>query len=266
MEFLQVGELLTKAAETVLPPLFGLAAALFIFRLLDPAAFARLAAGFKRLIVHHHRLRSAREGLEPYGLGWLVPFFTLITFAAVVLTTHYFLALAGDRLPPQVNRDDAYLVPPTIDQSDRLLLVRKYPGADSYQAAYDLSVKAWDLAGKDSLDSSIDYYRRMMRMAKYLAIVALLASIFGLRRAGARVTTLARLLAVLVACAALWAAGLGCYVDGMGNAYQRRWREIRNTLRVEGYSREVPPPTAAELKKMEDGRIRPWWNISLRED
>jgi hypothetical protein len=184
----------------------------------------------------------------------------------VVLTTHYFLALAGDQIPPQVNRDDEYLIPPAIDHSDRLLLLRKYPGADSYTAAYDLAVKARDLAGKDSLDSSIDYYRRMMRMAKYLAIVAVLAWIFGLRRPGARAATLARLPAVLVACAALWALGLCFYLNSMANAYQRRWREIRNTLRVEAYAREVPPPTAAELKKMQDERIRPWWNIALREN
>ena len=266
MEFLQVGELLTHVAKLVLPPLFGLAATLFIFWVLNPAAFGRLAAWGQKAGAHHHRLRSAREALEPYGLGWLVPFGILFASVSLILTAHYGLALAGDSLPPQVNRDDARLIPPRIDRGDRLLLLRKYPGAESYEGAYDLAVKAWDLAGKDSFDDSADYYRRMMRMAKYLAIAGVLAWIFGRRRPGARAAALGRLLLVLIACAALWAAGLHLYLGRMEKSYDQRWRAIRNTLRVEGYSREVPPPTAAELRKMQDEPVRPWWNISLHDD
>lgn len=266
MEFLQVGELLTKIAELVLPPLFGIAAAFFIVRLLNPAAFGRAAAVSRRGLAHHHRLRSAREALEAYGLEWLVPFAIIITFIAAVLVGYGLLAWLGGELPPQIVRDDIHLIPPTIDRPDRLLLIRKYPGAENYKVAYDLAVKAWDLAGKRVADDAVGYYLRIMRMAKYLAIVALLTWIFGRGRPGARGAALARLLGVLLACAALWGFGAATYVHEMERFYTSRWHEIRNTLRVEGYSRPFAPPSAAELGKMADEAPQNWWSISWRDD
>jgi hypothetical protein len=266
MEILQAGQLLTTAAGWVLPPAFGVIAALWIFRFINRAVFARLEASGKRALLYHHRLRNARETLELYGLGWIVPFSLILVFVALVFAGHGILAATAGKIPPYVKVDDAYLIPPTIDRDDRLLLVRKYPGADDYEMAYDLSVKAWDLAGKKSVANNSDIYDRLARMAKYLALVAAVAWLWGLGSKAARWTASARLLAVLVGCVALWGLGAAGYVKEKEKGYQGTWREIRNTLRVEGYRQEVARPTAAEREKMQDGKPKPWWWISSKDD
>src|SRR5207248_4375692 len=96
------------------------------------------------------KLDSIKSLLQPYELTKLVPVISLVLVIGFLYLLNGPIAASVSNLPPHLSYSPDELIGRALSQDERLLLIRKYPTAESFNQAYYLALEGAKVEAQDT--------------------------------------------------------------------------------------------------------------------
>lgn len=269
MEFNNITSAVYDAWVFVWPPFLMLLISYLCAKLLNPIGTKNAINVFIDKAKNNSvKAKEIHAVLEGYGLAKLIPVTSLVVIISFLYLLNEPVTVAASKLPPHIS----YIPSVLIEQHSRsnddslLLLLRKYPTADSIDTAYSYAQEELYLS-KDYTDSkydrtSLDY--KIQNLIKYAAMSLVILFIVNLFYKVSLPSLFARLVVGIFIISAIWSLSVVPLLYDQEQSMYDDWRKIQITLQSEAKELLTGEVTEKESQLLERrGSNERWWMIEF---
>jgi hypothetical protein len=210
------------------------------------------------------KLEDLRALLEPYGLNRFVPVVSLVLAIAFFYLLNVPLTAAVSSLPPHLSYRPDQLIGETMSNEERLLLLRKYPTAESFNQAYYLALE--DAESETEVvtrRNRAEIYYKIHDFLKFALVVAVVIVVINMKLGlGAR-SQLTKLVVMGLLLGVLWFGSLLGLLYHQEQQFYDEWSPIHLSLQKDAATILSEPATDDETGRLEVEKGVRWWQVYL---
>lgn len=264
MQFSDITKAVHDAWTFSWPPLVMCAIAYLVSRHLNAAGTGRaiesLTANIKAYGV---QLDSARSLLEPYGITTLIPIVSAVAVIGFLYILNGPITILASKLPPHVSYSPDTLLSRSMSDQEKLVLLRKYPAANGFNAAYYMALQEHSPT-QTSNRAELNY--KIGNFIKFALLAALVLLVVNVIQGVSVGSQLLRFMLLLLLLAPLWCVNFVSLLRNQENQFHHEWAAVRVQLLAD--SRSLLEKEQSQMEKevfeaLSRDRGRRWWRVYL---
>lgn len=267
MQFSDITKAIHDAWTFAWPPLVLCLIAYLVARYLNHDLTLQFVSNiFNSLKDYGKQIEGVRDILEPYGLTKLVP----IVFAVAVIGFLYILnapvTVLASKLPPHLSYSPDILLSRSMSEDEKLVLVRKFPAANSFNSAYYMALKTYGKPMGENNPSFAEINYKVDNFIKFAAIISLVAAFFFVKNGSSLVGQMLKILMLLVILSPIWAINLLQLLKNQENQFYNEWNDVRVELLKDAdklLESEKDDEEKQIIERASEQRGKRWWRVTV---
>jgi hypothetical protein len=251
MQFGDITQTIHDAWSFIWPPFVMIIIAFLCSKVLSSSGTDdALVAGWEKVKMAATHFESIRKVLGVYGLSKLIPFISLVAVISILYLLQGPITILCSKLPPNFSYQPNIIVERS-DKDDLLLLLRKYPTANSIGEAYSFAQEV--LRSDENFEKTkydrVQIHYKIQNFIKFGIACLIILFFLHLFHGASLFPLLLRLIVGFVLISIIWLIVLVPFLFNQEQSFYDDWRRIQISLQAEaGNLLKAPPSTRSRGK------------------
>jgi hypothetical protein len=270
MEFREITSVVNDAWQFMWPPatmmLIALGVSNFLHRANTVEWLQRFVEGVKS---SGARIEEIRTALDGYGLSKLVPLASAIAVIAFLFLLNGPVMQAASTLPPTLVFTSAKFAQQHSTERQKLLLLRKYPAAESFEDAYSLAQDELlsSASTSEKRHDRLGKHYQIQGFIKFAFVCAVVFFILHKIRGGRLLPLLSRFIALCAFIAVIWVVSFPFLLFNHEQTLFDDWRTMEIALQKDATTLLAAEPSERERRILDnaspDVAKTRWWEVRV---
>ena len=246
------------------PPIVMIGIAYCVIRFILPDSIGGLFPFITNSLKSYSpKIEELRKQLEVYGLGKIIPIASVIILIFFLYLLNGPLVQLASKFPPYLSYQPSSLMEKRASDSDKLLLIRKYPTATSVGEAYFLALEKLDPQVSKSKYNRTEIHYKIQNFIKFALLVAIIILIYGSVRPHAFIPVISRFIVLLLGLCMIWIVSFPFLLFNHEQELHDEWRSIEISLQEDATKFLESPATEEEKNKIKGYSDGSWWSLRI---
>jgi hypothetical protein len=262
MKFSDITAAVREAWQFAWPPLVACLVAYYVADFLYPSGVTRVTGTLRSSATSvGSSLSVFKEIIEPFGLTTLVPFVGLVFVITFLFLVNTAAMVWSSELPPYLSYRPDRLLFDRMGEKEKVLLFRRYPTAQHFNAAYYMALEEHKAKGLPLRNSRATTYYQFHNFIKFAVAIALVTFVIAVRNREVTFGLFAKMLVVGAGATVLWGVGFVGLLYEQEQQFSREWAAVRAELQADASKLLEKEITAEERLKIREPIVGRWWRL-----
>jgi hypothetical protein len=231
MQFSDLTKAIHDAWTFSWPPIIVCVIFIWVSRYLNPKGTHQMIKALaEKVKINRAQVESVRLLLEPYGLTKLIPVVSAVALIGFLYVVNGPLLQIASKLPPHISYQPDVLIYKSISQEEKLVLLRKYPAAESFNSAYYMALRGRKTGNSVATPNRAEFNYKVELFIKFAFLSAMALVVMNVKHGLPFWSQLLKVVFMAALVSPIWFVNFVSLLRNQENQFYDEWAAVRIEL------------------------------------